>query len=433
MKSLWSATSDIPSFPKLNHDINVDVLIIGGGIAGLLTAYLLHHSGVNYALVEKNNICGGNTENTTAKITFQHGLIYAKLLKDVGAERAAMYLHAGKAAFERLTALCRGIDCDYEIRDNYVFSVDDRAKLENEISALMQIGYKAELCETKKLSLPFDVAGAVKFSKQAQFHPLKFLSVIAKELNIYENTFVKDIQENIAITDNAKISADNIIIASHFPFINRHGAYFLKLYQHRSYVIALENAQYLNGMYVDCDSKGLSFRNYDDFLLLGGGAHRTAQNGGNWKELRDFAKKYYPNATEQYFWAAQDCMSLDAMPYIGYYSKNTPCLYTATGFNKWGMTGSMLSAMILRDLVLKEKNDFTEVFSPSRSILKPQLFINALESVKGLVTPSKRRCPHMGCALKWNSAERSWDCPCHGSRFSEKGRILDNPSERDLD
>ena len=125
-------------------------------------------------------------------------------------------------------------------------------------------------------------------------------------------------------------------------------------------------------------------------------------------------------------------MSLDSVPYIGQYSKNTPDFYVATGFNKWGMTSSMVAAELLTDLILGKPNDFADLFSPSRSMLRPQLAVNGFESVVGLLTPSKKRCPHLGCALKYNKAEHSWDCPCHGSRFSESGRVLDNPANGNL-
>ena len=255
----------------------------------------------------------------------------------------------------------------------------------------------------------------MKFSRQAQFHPLKFLSAVAKGLNIYEHTFVREMIGNMAITDHATIQANHVIVTTHFPFINKHGSYFFKLYQHRSYVLGLRNAQDVEGMYVDECRTGLSFRNRGDLLLLGGGGHRTGHKGGNWNELREFAKKVYPHSTEQYRWAAQDCMSLDDIPYIGRYSKSTRDFYVASGFNKWGMTGAMTAAMILTDTILGKHNDCADVFDPSRSILKPQLLVNGLEATKNLLTISKKRCPHLGCALKWNSAERSWDCPCHGT------------------
>ena len=430
MRSLWKATASLPEFPELVGDVRTDVLIIGGGIAGILTAYLLHEKGVRYVLVEKGRICSGTTGNTTAKITFQHGLIYDKILKSDGTEAARKYLAANRAAFDKYAELCGKTDCDYEIKDNYVYSTDDRRKLEKEVEALEKIGYIADLCEN--VPLPIKTVGAVKFPDQAQFNPLKFLSSVAEGLNIYENTFVREMRGNTAVTDKGKIRADTVIAATHFPFINKHGSYFLKLYQHRSYVIALENAQDVNGMYVDeCDT-GLSFRNYEGLLLLGGGGHRTGKKGGNWAELRAFAAKKYPDSREKHFWATQDCMSLDGIPYIGRYSAKTHGFYVASGFNKWGMTGSMTAAMLLSDMILGKRNGFASVFDPSRSIVKPQLFINGAEAVCNLLTPSKKRCPHLGCALKWNEAERSWDCPCHGSRFTEHGRVIDNPANGDL-
>ncbi len=430
MRSLWNETVTRHEFPTLESDVETDVLIIGGGIAGILTAYFLQQNDVPYILVEKDRICGGTTGNTTAKITFQHGLCYHKMLRSNGLERADMYLQANRMAFGKYAALCREIDCGYEIKNNYVYATDDRQKLEDEISALSKIGYNAVFA--KDLPLPVNTVGAVCFEDQAQFHPLRFLYAVAKGLNIYEHTFVREMEGTTAVMDRARISAGKVIVTTHFPMINKHGSYFLKLYQHRSYVTALENAQNVDGMYVDESRTGFSFRNYGDLLLLGGGGHRTGKSGGNWDELRQFAREQYPRATERYFWAAQDCMSLDHIPYIGRYSKNTADLYTASGFNKWGMTGAMLSAVLLSDRICGRHNGFEEAFDPSRSIIRPQLFVNGFESIKNLLTPTKKRCPHLGCALKWNPAEHSWDCACHGSRFDESGKVLDNPANGDL-
>ena len=430
MKSLWHSTAELPTFPTLNENIKTDVLIIGGGMAGILTAYMLKEKGIEAVIVEKDRICGATTGNTTAKITLQHGLIYHKLLTSEGMVKSKGYMEANKAALEKFGELCRHIDCDYETKDNYVYTLTDSQSLEKELDALHRMGYTADLCE--KLPLPLITQGAIRFRNQAQFHPLKFVSAIAKELDIYENTQVLEMIGNLVVTDRGNIQADKVIVATHFPFINKHGSYFLKLYQHRSYVIALKGAPNVNGMYVDDDKKGLSFRNYGDLLLIGGGDHRTGKQGGSWRELRNFAVKYYPFSQEKYRWAAQDCMSLDAVPYIGRYSKNTHDLYVATGFNKWGMTGSMTAAMLLADKISDTDNKYAEVFDPSRSILKPQLALNAFEATVNLLTPAKKRCPHLGCALKWNRYEHSWDCPCHGSRFTEDGRVIENPANKDL-
>lgn len=429
-KSIWTDSISLPNFPKLKGDISTDVLIIGGGMAGVLCAYFFEKSGVDYILVEGNKVAEGITKNTTAKITSQHSLIYSKLIKDFGTEKAQMYLTANENAVSVYENMCQGIDCDFEIKDAYTYSMKDRKIIEDEVSAVNSLGFNAEFCE--RINLPFSTKGAIRFNYQAQFNPLKFIAEISKNLNIYEQTFIRDITPTTAIADGCRINAKNIIVTTHFPFINKHGSYFLKLYQHRSYVSAYENAQNFDGMYVDEDKKGMSFRNYGDLLLIGGGGHRTGKQGGNWKEINTFAKRYYPQARLKYEWATQDCMSLDSVPYIGKYSARTPNLYVATGFNKWGMTSAMVSAMILSDMVMGKKNIFADVFSPQRSILKPQLFVNGMESTINLLSPSQKRCPHLGCALKWNKAEHTWDCPCHGSRFEDDGTLIDNPSTGDI-
>lgn len=428
MDSIWAKTT-MPSFPRLNGDMDTDILIIGGGIAGVLTAYFLHQSGANYLLVEKDRLCRGVTQNTTAKITAQHGLLYHKIVNSRGTETAQKYLRANQTALETYAQLCEKIDCHFERKDNYVYAAE-RRKLEDELRALQAIGYPAELREN--LPLPLETAGAVKFSQQAQFHPLQFLAEIVQGLHIYENTVVREMIGSTAVTNGGRIRAKKVIVTTHFPFINKHGSYFLKLYQHRSYVIALEGAQNVDGMYVDESRTGLSFRNYGNLLLLGGGSHRTGKKGGDWQELRVFAGIHYPRVREVACWATQDCMSLDGVPYIGPYSRRTPHLYVASGFNKWGMTGAMAAAQLLHDQVLGKENDWADVFDPSRSILKPQLLVNGWEAVTNLLTPTKKRCPHLGCALHWNEAERTWDCACHGSRFSQQGKVLDNPANGDL-
>lgn len=430
MNSLWENIPKYSRFESLNQDLKTDVLIIGGGITGILCAYLLHQADVPYALVEAETVCSGITKNTTAKITSQHGLIYSKLIRRLGTERAKQYLQANEAALEQYRKVCGGIDCDFEKKDAYVYSLDSRKKIEKEAEALVQLGFPASFSDS--LPLPFPVAGAVKFPNQAQFNPLKFVFSITEGLHIYEHTKVNELAGTTAFTRKGKMKAKKIIIATHFPFINKHGCYFLKMYQHRSYVLALENAQDTGGMYIDAAQKGLSFRNSGDLLLLGGGSHRTGKKGGNWQELRAFARRYYPASTERYHWATQDCMTLDGVPYIGPYSAGTQDLFVATGFNKWGMTSSMAAAMLLCDMVQGKQNPFAEVFSPSRSILRPQLAINGLEVAVNLLTPAKKRCPHLGCALKWNPYERTWDCPCHGSRFTKNGRLIDNPATGNL-
>ncbi len=429
MRSVWEKDAPQVGFEALGGNKSTDVLIIGGGIAGILCAYKLKNQGVDCMLVEASEICGGITKNTTAKITLQHGLIYDRMIKRFGENRARLYAKAQIKAGKEYAKLCENIDCDYETRDSYVYSLYDRKKIDKEISALCRIGIKAELSEAREL--PIEVAGAVVVKNQAQFHPLKFLYSISKDLPIYEHTKVVELTPHKAITDRGEIVYKKLIIATHFPILNKHGGFFLKLYQHRSYVLALKNTQSIRGMYVDESDTGLSFRSYGDLLLLGGGGHRTGKQGGCWQELEEFARKHYKNAQIAGKWATQDCMTLDGIPYIGQYAKSTPNVFVATGFNKWGMTSSMVAADILCELTQGKQSPYSSLFSPSRSILRPQLAINTLESTVGLITPTAPRCPHLGCALKYNRAEHSWDCPCHGSRFTEQGELIDNPATDD--
>ena len=430
MESIWEKTARLPEFEPLRGDARADVLVIGGGLAGLLCAYELTQAGADCILAEAGRLCGGTTKNTTAKLTVQHGLIYHKLLKEFGPERTRAYLDANRAALERIRALCRDIPCDFEELPSYVYSLDSRKELDQELAALDRLGYPAALSE--ETPLPFPVAGAVRFDRQAQFHPLKFAAGLLDGLRIYEHTRVLEVKTGEAVTEGGTVKADHIVVATHFPFLNKFGCYWLKMYQSRSYVLALEGGPDLGGMYVDGSGKGLSFRNYGKLLLLGGGAHRTGKQSRGWSGLEDFAHRHWPNAKPICRWAAQDCMTLDGAPYIGLYSPRLPGLYAVTGFNKWGMTSSMAAATLIADLILGRDSPYQQVFSPSRSVLRPQLAANAGETTLNLLTPTRPRCPHLGCALKYNPQEHSWDCPCHGSRFAGGGTLLDGPATGNL-
>ena len=430
INSVWNSSVDLPQFDSLKRDLKTDVLIIGGGIAGVLLAYKLKELGVQCALVEADTVCSGVTLNTTAKITSQHSLIYNKILKEYGLEKAQLYYKSNQEALEEFKLKCKNIDCDFEVKDSFVYSLNRSDRINDESEALNKIN--AEFEYIKSVPLPFNIAGAIKFKNQAQFNPLKFVEAIIKDLKIYENTKVLGFDGEAFVTDSGRIFSNKTVVATHFPIFNKFGLFPLKLYQDRSYVIALKDAQEVNGMYVDENEMGLSFRNYKDMLLLGGGSHRTGKQGGSFKELNVFRNHYYPDSKEVCRWATQDCMSLDHIPYIGEYSKLAPNMFVATGFNKWGMTSSMVAANVLCDLIMGNENEYSELYSPSRKIFHPQLFTNIVESTANILTPTAPRCPHLGCALKWNSAERSWDCSCHGSRFTADGKLLDNPATADL-
>ena len=428
--SIWTKTEKLPKFPPLQGNLKTDVLIIGGGICGLLCAYFLKQRGVDCTVVEAGRIAGGVTENTTAKVTALHGLVYSDLSKNKGFEVAQKYYEANHRALLTFAEIAKDIPCDWENLPAYTYCLTSREKIEKEYSVLRQLN--APVLLQYNSPLPISFAAAVGLESQGQFHPLKFLGHICKDLRIYENTRILDVTSHCASYAGGKIKANAFIVATHFPFINRHGMYFLKLYQHRSYVLALENAQTLPGMYVDEAQKGLSFRNHGDLLLLGGGGGRTGKPCGNFHELQKFQAKHYPDSNIYAQWATQDCISLDKLPLIGQYSPNTPNLYVASGFNKWGMTSSMVAAQILSDGICGQKTEYADIFAPNRSILHPQLFVNGFETLTNFLYPTTKRCPHLGCALKWNPQEHSWDCTCHGSRFSSDGKLLNNPANKNL-
>ncbi|HFE9682941.1 TPA: FAD-dependent oxidoreductase [Clostridium perfringens] len=476
MKSLWSESCKFRKRKALNKDIKTDVLVIGAGIAGILTAYMLKQKWREVVLIDAAEIASGNTKNTTAKITSQHDLIYSKLITEFGEEKARQYAKANELAIKKYKEIIedRRIECDFEEKPAYVYSLNEVEVLKEEAEAAKKLGIDAEFVQ--QANLPFKINGALKFNNQAQFNPLKFLKYISNELVIYENTRALEIKENLVVTSGGNITAKNIVVATHYPIMNAPGYYFMKMHQERSYVLALENKSEVDGMYIDLNKEGYSFRTYNNLLLLGGISHRTGENeeGGSYDELRKVAKRLYPKAKEKYHWSAQDCMTIDGIPYIGRYSSETPSIYVATGFNKWGMTSSMVSAMIISDMILEKENDFSEIFSPRRfdlSLSINNIANDLIETAKNFIAqkvyiPSSEiehiknghggiieyngekvgvyknkegkeffvstKCTHLGCQLSWNADELTWDCPCHGSRFDYKGRLIGSPATKDL-
>lgn len=427
-KSIWKEFSEKKNFEKLNDNLECDVLVIGGGMAGILTAYYLQKVGRNVVLVEAHTIGSGMTANTTAVITAQHDTMYKDMIANNGFDVAKDYLYANLQAVENFKQLVEDeqIDCDFEITPSYLYS--HKHSLEDEVKALHKLGYEAELVQD--IDLPFEIKNAVKFKDMAQFHPLKFLYAMAEKLTIYEHTMVKKIDDHTAYFDGGNIKFKQAVVASHFPFVKKHGMFFIKMYQARSYVMAIENADAIGGTYIDDREEGFYFRQYGDLLLVGKGEHRTGMKTRAINELKAFKERYYPDAKMRCMWANQDCITLDDIPYIGEYG-NMPDVYVATGFNLWGMTGSMVSANILCEKLCGMENIYEKTFATKRCIFKPQLFANLGMALLNMVYPSVKRCPHLGCALKYNKLEHSWDCSCHGSRFEENGKLINNPALKD--
>ena len=430
-KSIWQDNINMPEFKNRELKNSTDVLVIGGGIFGILCAYFLKEKGIDYMLLEKDEIASKTTKGTTGKITLQHGLIYSDLIKTKGIEYAKKYFSIYDIAVKKFEELSHLYSFDYENKKAYTYTLSNLKKIEEELKAYEKLGIDGKF--EKETELPFMIKGALSVNNQGQIHPLKFIKEIAKDLNIFENVWVKRIEKGYVETSDKKIiRANKIIVATHFPIINKEGFYFVKLYQDRSSFVAVKNAQKLDNMYIDEKDTGLSLRSYNDYLIIGGDAHRTGTKSDNKNNAKSFVNQYYKNSPICFSWAAQDTMSLDKVPYIGKYSKANNFIFTATGFNKWGLTGAMVAAMCLTDLICDKQNDYLDIFSPQRSILKPQLFVNLFDTAVNYINPFPKRCPHLGCALKWNKYEHSWDCSCHGSRFDENGNILDNPANNNL-
>lgn len=431
MQSIWHSDNHNYKGKRLEGNMSTEVLVIGGGMAGILCAYKLKQIGVPCVVVEGKKIGSGVTGNTTAKITAQHGLIYDRLIKKQGLMAARQYYEINQQAVTEFRSLAEHFPCDFEQKNAYVYSSDSIEKLELEQTAYARLSIPHMMQEQPPI--PVAVKAALGMEYQAQFHPLRLLYALAQELEVFEDSMVQRLDGSKAITEHGVVAAKHIILATHFPMVNIPGLYFMKLYQHRSYVIALENGPQLPGMYVDEQMEGHSFRNYQNYLLIGGGDHKTGKEGGGLAELQAISKKEYPEFTIKYAWAAQDCMSLDSIPYIGRHRAGRERLYVATGFNKWGMTGSMTAAQVICDLIMHGRSELQQLFSPRRSMLTLQLAENLGSSAVGLLSAGKPRCTHMGCKLRKNSVEDTWDCPCHGSRFSGHGQLIKGPAKRDID
>lgn len=474
MESIWSQSCSIPERERLNGDMETEIVVIGGGMAGILTAALLEKEGRRVTVLEAKRIGGGQTRNTTAKITSQHGMIYRSLAETLGEIRARQYAMANQTAVSEYWRLIEeeGIPCDFEDRDAYVYG-NDVQNLRAEAETAVRLGLPAEF--STELSIPLPAAGAVRFRRQGQFHPLKFLKAISEPLTIFEQTPVQTVEGTALVTERGIVRAEKVIFTTHYPIINFPGMYFARMHQERSYVLALENAGQVDGMYIGAEAGGYSFRNYGELLLFGGEGHRTGENsrGGRYDALRRKARELFPDSREVACWSAQDCVTPDSVPYIGQYASNRPDWYVATGFQKWGMTSSMAAAMILRDAICGRENPWAEVFDPGR--FDGETFLGVAgetgQAVKGLArnlfkipdeTAKKLplgqggvvflegektgvykeedgtihavdiRCPHLGCQLEWNPDEKSWDCPCHGSRFDYKGNWLCGPAQEDI-
>lgn len=456
-ESYWEATTPKTNYPILEKEIEVDVAVVGGGLAGLTAAYLLQEQGKKVVVLEADRIVKGVTGYTTAKITSLHTLIYQDLINKFGENKAKLYGDAQEAAKEFISSLVetKKIDCDFTRAPAYTYALtnDDLEQVKKEVEAAKSLGLPASFIEN--IPLPIKTLGAIKFDNQAYFHPRKYLLPLAEEFikmggQIFENSRVFEIEEGepcLIYTENVSLKAKDIIIATHFPILNR-GFYFARLTPLRSYVFSVKiKGEVPEGMYINAsDAPTLSVRPQPSkdgpILIITGMEHQTGKEPDTisyYKKLEKIIRETFPVENISYHWSTQDNHTLDNVPYTGKYTPTSKHLFVATGFGGWGMTNATVSGMILSDLILGKSNHWVQVFDPARVeqfFSVDKLLSQNAQVIKNFTTGKFKRephCTHMGCALNFNNAERTWDCPCHGSRFSKDGKVLHCPAIKSLE
>lgn len=485
---LWLTTVSIPSYPALTQDIDADICIVGAGITGITLAYQLRSSGLKIVLIDAGKILHGTTAHTTAKLTAQHDICYRDLIKNFGAYNAELYAIAQREAIDFVND--SKIDCDLEQLTAYVYTQKEDAitTLVEEYEAAKTLGFNCEL--VSELELPFPIKKALAFHDQAQFNPLKFLVGLLKEIEkhpaitIYEQTAAVEINQlensryQIKTENYQNLNVRKVVQACHFPFYDGGSLLFAKIEARKSYLVATKEAsQKLNGIYISYDKPTRTMRQYENFLIVGGEDHRVGTSENTVQKFENicrFVKEYFHTSVIEHQWSAQDYLTVDNVPFVG--AINDSDIYVATGYKKWGMTNGIAAALLLHDLLLGIDNSWAKLFSPHRFNLRAQIrnliVYNgrvAYELIKGKLQggedgeeafdlevgqskiiktadgkygiykdPSGEvymldiTCPHLGCELNFNHAEKTWDCPCHGSRFTYQGDVVEGPAHHNL-
>ncbi len=403
----WLDSTEETKFPPLKGDLQVDTVIVGGGLVGITLAYLLKKEGLKVAVVEANRILQGTTAHTTAKLTSQHNLTYNKLINHFGKEKAEQYADANEHAINFVEQVIndKQIDCDFSRQEAYIYTQSDKyvQQIQEEVDAAIALGIQASY--TENLPLPFNIKGAVRFDNQAQFHPRKYLLALAKEIPgdgsyIFEQSRAIDFQDGNPVTvtteNGSQISAYNMVLASHFPAYGSTGFYFASLYPERSYALGIKiTEKFPGGMYITAENPGrsLRFAPYEDgeLVIVAGERHKTGEGGNtnlHYKNLVDFAKANYQVTDIPYRWSTQDYTTLDEVPYVGKITSRASNVYIATGFKKWGMTNGTASAILLKDLIVKGESPWAPIFNPTRFRADP--------SVKNFITTNVNTAKHLG-------------------------------------
>lgn len=494
-ESFWIGTSDSPRFGSLDHDLHVDVAVVGAGIVGAMAATFLKQAGKTVAVLEARRVLQGVTGHTTAKVTSLHTLVYDDLINKFGEEKARLYAESNQSAIAIIRRLCRerALDCELTETNAYTYTVKDDyvEKIEKEVAAAQRLGLPAQYYD--EVALPYAVKAAVGFSDQLEFHPRKFLTPLLAGIagggsHVFEQAHVVDIEEGrpcrVSTRDGRTVTADDVIVATNMPIIDK-GMFFARAEPSRGYALAMDvpEDRVPDGMFINVGAPTHSVRRapYDDgtLLILAGEGHHVGEGGNHrehWDRLEEWARKDLGATSVVYRWSTQDYYSLDKVPFIGRMTPGTDRLYTATGFSAWGMTNGVVAGILLADLITDTPNEWADLYDPNRINVKslPSFARKGGHDAKRLVGDRLKSgldrdetsdlspgdgavfdvegekvgvhrgddgtlhavsatCTHLGCIVSWNDAERSWDCPCHGSRFSATGDVLQGPAATPLE
>lgn len=492
-KPVWQVNKTLTHYQALEENIEADVVVVGGGIAGITSAYLLANEGIRVVLLEANQLLHGTTGHTTAKITAQHDLIYDEFLNHFGKEKAQQYYQANTEAlqFIKQTVEKASISCSFSEEDAYLYATTPEyaRKLTNEMRAYQQLGIHGEFVN----SLPLDltIKAGILMRNQAQFDPVAYLKPLVEKFvemggQVYERTVAIDVQQGtkpVVVTKNGPtVTCNHVLACSHFPFYDGNALYFSRMYAEASYVVAATTKEpFPGGMYLSAEDPKRSLRSHtfsgEKLVLFGGESHKTGQGNrlsDHYKALKFFAEETLGVKEIAYRWSAEDFYTLDKLPYIGPVTNKQSNVLIATGFHKWGMTNGTAAALLFKDYVLGNDNPYKELFSPSRFYADPSIKTFMVQNadvaghfVKGKLSIPKKKiselqddegavvringrragaykdsdgavhlvdttCTHLYCEVEWNDGDRTWDCPCHGSRFGYDGKVVEGPADRPL-